>query len=415
MSVAPRGWTSKQWGDDDSGAPILHVDMDSFFASVEVLQNPELAGKAVIVGGLGARGVVTAATYEARAFGVRAGMPIGRARSLCPQGVFVAGRLDLYREYSGRVMEVLSQFSPKFEPISIDEAFLDVSSARRQLGSPVQVAHQIRHRIRQEVGLPASVGVASVKSVAKIASAHAKPDGLLLVPAERTTDFLQGLPIGALWGVGRRTEELLKVRGIDTIGDLAAVPSVELSRWLGDLQSHQLLELAWGIDKRPVAPTPREKSISIERTFGKDVGDRERMRAFLLEAAHDCARRLRRANLLAWTVTIKLRDPAFYTITRSKTLLAPTDVGREIAVQATALFDAESMPRGGVRLAGVGTSGLVDGSSGVPVLLDEDPRPRAAEVVMDAARKKFGVAALGPAALLKPSGRNGEVPNSGTG
>lgn len=415
MSVAPRGQPRKQWGDDDSGAPILHVDMDSFFASVEVLSKPELAGLPVIVGGLSNRGVVTAATYEARAFGVRAGMPIGRARSLCPHGVFLPGRLDVYREHSRRVMEVLSQFSPKFEPISIDEAFLDVSGARRHLGTPVQVAQQIRRRVREETGLPASVGVASVKSVAKIASAHAKPDGLLLIPVNRTTEFLHDLPIGALWGVGKRTEELLQMRGVDTIGDLAGVPLAELGRWLGDLQARQLHALAWGIDERPVAPAPREKSISTERTFSENIVDRERMRQFVLEASHDCARRLRKAGLLAWTVTIKLRDPSFSTVTRSKTLVAPTDVGREIAGQALQLFDAHPMPRGGVRLAGVGTSGLVDSASGVPMLLDEDPRPRATEVVMDEARRKFGAAALGPAALLNTGGRRGEGPGGGDG
>lgn len=415
MSVAPRGQTRKQWGDDDSGAPILHVDMDSFFASVEVLLQPGLAGQPVIVGGLGNRGVVTAATYEARAFGVRAGMPIGRARTLCPHGVFLPGRLDAYREHSRRVMGVLSQFSPKFEPISIDEAFLDVSGARRLLGSPVQVATQIRQRVREEVGLPASVGVASVKSVAKIASAHAKPDGLLLIPADRTTEFLHGLPIGALWGVGRRTEESLKSRGIDSIGDLAEVPLAELARWLGQLQARQLHSLAWGIDDRPVSPASREKSVSTERTFAENIVDPERMRQFVLEAAHDCARRLRKEGLLAWTVTVKLRDPTFSTVTRSKTLVAPTDVGREIAAQAMALFDAKPMPRGGLRLAGVGASGLVDATSGVPMLLDEDPRPRATEVVMDEARRKFGAAALGPAALLKSGGRRGEAPRGGGG
>ncbi len=400
MSVVQRAGATRNWGADDSGAPILHVDMDSFFASVEVVENPDLAGRAVIVGGTGTRGVVTAATYEAREYGVRAGIPIGRARSLCPQGVFLPGRIGLYREYSRAVMGILSQFSVDFEPISVDEAFLDVSGARRRLGPPTQIAQMIRQRVRSELGLPASVGIAAVKSVAKIASAHAKPDGVLLIPADRTVDFLHGLPIGALWGVGKRTEENLRMRGIDTVADLANVPLADLTRWLGDAQAAHLHDLAWGIDDRPVAPARKEKSISTERTFSTDITDRGEMRAFMLEAGHDCARRLRKAGLLAWTVTIKLRDRSFVTITRSKTLLAPTDVGREVAAQAIKLFDAQSMPRGGVRLAGVGVSGLVGGDSGVPVLLDEDPRPRATEIVMDEARQKFGASALGPAALL---------------
>lgn len=400
MSVVQRGGARPSWGWDDSGTPILHVDMDSFFASVEVVEDPRLAGHPVIVGGTGSRGVVTAATYEAREYGVRAGIPIGRARTLCPQGVFLPGRIDLYRRYSRAVMAILSQFSPDFEPISVDEAFIDVSGARRRLGPPVQIAHAIRERIRAELGLPASVGIAAVKSVAKIASAHAKPDGVLLIPADRTVEFLHGLPIGALWGVGQRTEENLKMRGIETVGELANTPVADLIRWLGDAQATHLHDLAWGRDDRPVAPARKEKSISTERTFPVDVTDRDEMRAFILEAGHDCARRLRKADLLAWTVTIKLRDRSFVTITRSKTLLAPTDVGREVAAQATRLFDAQSMPRGGVRLAGVGVSGLVNADSGVPVLLDDDPRPRATEIVMDQARQKFGAAALGPAALL---------------
>lgn len=409
MSVAPRGKSKPYFGDDDSQTPILHVDMDSFFASVEVLLQPELAGRPVIVGGIGNRGVVTAATYEARAYGVRAGMPIGRARSLCPGAVFMQGRHDVYSEYSGRVMEVLRSLSPRVEPISIDEAFMDVGGARRQLGSPVQVAQLVRSKIKEQVGLPASVGVASTKSVAKIASARAKPDGMLLVPADRTIEFLHALPIGALWGVGRKTAEILEVRGIDTIGQLANTPVQALTGWLGSASAHSLHALAWGRDGRAVGGREREKSISTERTFPKNVTSRDELAAFVLAAAHDCARRLRNAGMLAWTVTVKVRDGDFNTVSRSKTLLAPTDVGREVAEVAEALVDSIRFPKGGIRLAGVGVSSLVDDGEAVPMLLDENPKVRATELAMDAAQAKFGIDALRPASLLKPQDLGGKT------
>ncbi len=402
-------------GADMEQASILHVDMDSFFASVEVQERPELRGLPVIVGGSGARGVVTAATYEARAFGIRAGMPIGRARSACPHGVYLPSRHDLYREYSKLVMNVLREITPAVEQISIDEAFLDATGARLRIGTPVEVAELVRRRLREEVGLPASVGIASTKSVAKIASARAKPDGLLLVRHEETLDFLHPLPIGALWGVGRKTEEILRVRGIETIGDLAHHPLSELQSWLGVGQAGGLHDLAWGRDDRAVGPRQREKSISTERTFQTNVTSLDQLHAFLIGASHDCARRLRHADLKAWTVVMKLRDGNFETITRSRTLLAPTDVGREIAQAAVALAESVRFPRGGVRLAGVGVSSLVSQDEGVPTLLDDDPRPRATELVMDAAHTRFGANALRPASLLdepdhRPAGESHSGP-----
>ena len=222
MSNAPRDARAKRdWGSDDSATPILHVDMDSFFAQVEMREDPSLVGRPIIVGGTSGRGVVTSATYEARALGVRAGMPTSRARALCPTAAFIPGSHSLYRRYSRQVMEILATVTPDLEQVSIDEAFLDVSGARRRLGPPTRIARLIRSRIRESVGLPASVGIAATKSVAKIASSHAKPDGLLLIPAPATVDFLHGLPVGALWGVGGRTGAVLDREGIDTIGDLA--------------------------------------------------------------------------------------------------------------------------------------------------------------------------------------------------
>ena len=401
MSNAPRDARAKRdWGSDDSATSILHVDMDSFFAQVEMREDPSLVGRPIIVGGTSGRGVVTSATYEARALGVRAGMPTSRARALCPTAAFVPGSHSLYRRYSQQVMEILGNVTPDLEQVSIDEAFLDVSGARRRLGSPTRIAHLIRARIREAVGLPASVGIAATKSVAKIASSHAKPDGLLLIPASATVDFLHGLPVGALWGVGGRTGAILDREGIDTIGDLAHAPVARLSKLLGVAAAHHLHDLAWGIDPRPVAPLRPEKSVGMERTFEEDVRSRAQIEEFILAAAHDCARRLRSGGVVGWTVGIKMRGADFHTITRSVSLVAPTDTGRDIARAAHSLFAREDMPVGGVRLFGVRVEGLQSRSGGVAVTLDRDERPAASERAMDQIRSKFGAGALAPATLL---------------
>ena len=401
MSNAPRDARAKRdWGSDDSATPILHVDMDSFFAQVEMREDPSLVGRPIIVGGTSGRGVVTSATYEARALGVRAGMPTSRARALCPTAAFIPGSHSLYRRYSRQVMEILATVTPDLEQVSIDEAFLDVSGARRRLGTPTRIARLIRARIRESVGLPASVGIAATKSVAKIASSHAKPDGLLLIPAPSTVDFLHGLPVGALWGVGGRTGAILDREGIDTIGDLAHAPVARLSKLLGVAAAHHLHDLAWGIDPRPVTASRPEKSVGMERTFEEDVRSRELIEEFILAAAHDCARRLRAGGVVGWTVGIKMRGADFHTITRSVSLVAPTDTGRDIARAAQSLFAREDMPIGGVRLFGVRVEGLQSRSGGVAVTLDRDERPAASERAMDQIRSKFGAGALAPATLL---------------
>ena len=401
MSNAPRDARAKRdWGSDDSATPILHVDMDSFFAQVEMREDPSLVGRPIIVGGTSGRGVVTSATYEARALGVRAGMPTSRARALCPTAAFIPGSHSLYRRYSRQVMEILATVTPDLEQVSIDEAFLDVSGARRRLGTPTRIARLIRARIRESVGLPASVGIAATKSVAKIASSHAKPDGLLLIPASATVDFLHGLPVGALWGVGGRTGAILDREGIDTIGDLAHAPVARLSKLLGVAAAHHLHDLAWGIDPRPVTASRPEKSVGMERTFEEDVRSRELIEEFILAAAHDCARRLRAVGVVGWTVGIKMRGADFHTITRSVSLVAPTDTGRDIARAAQSLFAREDMPIGGVRLFGVRVEGLQSRSGGVAVTLDRDERPAASERAMDQIRSKFGAGALAPATLL---------------
>ena len=400
MGVEERTGRGFPYGGDDQGTPILHVDMDSFYASVEVVEDPALRGLPVVVGGRSERGVVTAATYEARAYGIRAGMPSLRARALCPQAVFLPGRRDLYAEYSREVMSILKSYTPHVEPVSIDEAYLDVAGARMRLGSPVVIAKRLREEIRASTGLPASVGIASSKTVAKIASGKAKPDGLFLVPSQHTIQFLHALPISDLPGVGARTEEILHRWGVLTVGELARVSRSDLITWLGDASAHRLLILAWDKERDPVGPKEREKSVSTERTFDRDLTKKSDLAKQVLEASHQCAFRLRQSKLVGWTVTLKLKDTKFVTKTRSKTLLAPTDVGRVIAAAASQLLEAETLPPGGVRLLGVGVSGLVGQEEGVATLLDHDPRPRATEQVMDAARDKFGETALGPASLL---------------
>ena len=297
-------------------------------------------------------------------------------------------------------MGILATITPALEQVSIDEAFLDVSGARRRLGSPLEIATLIRTRIRDSVGLPASVGIASTKSVAKIASSHAKPDGLLLIPHEATVGFLHGLPVGALWGVGGRTGAILDREGIDTIGDLAHAPLARLTKLLGVASAHHLHDLAWGIDPRPVAPARAEKSVGMERTFEEDVRSRAQIEEFILAASHDCARRLRAGGVVGWTIGIKMRGADFHTITRSVSLVAPTDTGRDIARAARELFAREDMPIGGVRLFGVRVEGLQARSGGVAVTLDRDERPAASERAMDQIRTKFGSGALAPATLL---------------
>ena len=401
MSNAPRdGRARKFWGDDDSQTPILHVDMDSFFAQVEIAENPDLRGRPIIVGHLGGRGVVTSATYEVRARGVRAGMPSARAHALCPEATFVFSGRGVYSEYSHKVMAILSEITPVLQQVSIDEAFLDVSGSRRRLGSPTEIGNLIRTRIHAEVGLPASVGIAATKSVAKIASSNAKPDGLLLIPRDQTVPFLHGLPVGALWGVGGKMGERLTLAGVDTIGDLANLDMTFLTRLVGRASARHLHNLAWGIDPRPVRGDREVKSMSTERTFESDIHDRSELEAFLLQASHECAARLRRADMVAWGIGLKLRDASFHTIVRSAKLHAPTDVGRQIYTAASELFAKEAMPASGIRLAGVKVEALQPRSAGVAIALDDDGKPLASERAMDQIQGKFGRDALRPATLL---------------
>lgn len=404
MSRGPRA-ERRDWGGDDSGCHILHVDMDSFFAAVEILDRPELAGRPVVVAGSD-RGVVTSATYEARACGVHAAMPAGRARRLCPAAVFLPPRYARYREVSREVMAVLESVTPVIEPLSIDEAFLDISGAVRRLGRPRGIGELVRRRISQEVGVVASVGIASTKHVAKIASQQAKPDGLLLVPAARTVPFLHSLPVAALWGVGERTRTVLAGKGVSTVAELAQTPLPTVERWLGRAHGARLHELACGHDERTVQARQRAKSVGSETTFAVDVVDRAELDRVLLRLAHGCAAKLRDEGLLAGGVAVKVRFPDFSTVSRARSLPAPTSLAHHITAVARELLGTVAVPPGGVRLLGVRAEALVDaGSVGLQDTVDGDATRHLAEAAMDEVRRRFGSGTVGPASLLTERSR----------
>ncbi|SDG82215.1 DNA polymerase-4 [Sinosporangium album] len=389
---------------DDTGCPILHVDMDAFFAAVELLDRPELRGRPVIVGAAGARGVVLSATYEARRFGVHSAMPMTRARRLCPSAVVIPPSHGKYSQVSRGIMELFQSFTPLVEPIASDEAFLDVSGAGRLIGSPAVIAELIRRRVREEFGVTCSVGVASSKFVAKLASRQCKPDGLLVVPADGVVEFLHPLPVAMLWGVGERTESALTRLGIKTVGDLARVPPATLKRELGQAAGAHLAALAWGRDERPVTPHTPDKSIGAEETFASDVHDPEVIRRELLRLSERVAARLREGGHVGRTVSVKLRRSDFTTITRSRTLREPTDVAAEIYATACDLFAAAGLQRVRLRLVGVRVEGLrpVEGVSHQLKLGERDLGRREAELAADKAVRRFGPGAVVPASLVRP-------------
>lgn len=385
----------------DEQEAILHADMDAFYAAVAVRDDPNLRGKPVVVGA-GPRSVVLSATYEARALGIRAAMPVSRARRLAPQAVFVTPTHERYSQVSDAVMEIFRAFTPLVEPISLDEAFLDVSGARRLLGTPLEIAHNIRHRISDELGITCSIGIASTKFVAKLASNECKPDGLLLVPADQTIAFLHPLPVGALWGVGAKTEEVLHRLGLKTIGDIAHTPESTLIRALGQAHGQHLHDLSWGRDPRRVTPHEPEKSVGAEETFGVDIDNPDTINGELLRLSEKVAGRMRHAGLRGRTVSIKVKFADFTTITRSKTLGEPTDVAQEIYAVARALYAALNLDRARIRLVGVRMEGL---HTDAPMQLRLDQRThgwREAEVAADQAAEKFGHRVVRPARLVRP-------------
>lgn len=392
----------RQSGDDDGGCPILHVDMDAFFASVELLERPELRGRPVIVGSPSGRGVVLSATYEARAYGVHSAMPMSRARRVCPQATIIPPSHGKYSEVSKGVMEIFHSVTPLVEPIASDEAFLDVGGARRRLGPPAAIAAMIREQVRERFGITCSVGVASSKFVAKLASKQCKPDGLLVVPEGQVVDFLHPLPVSALWGVGERTEQSLVRLGIKTVGDLARVPPATLQRELGAAGTH-LAALAWGRDERPVTAHVPDKSIGNEETFSVDIDDPEVIRRELLRLSEKVAARMRKAGYVGRTVSVKLRRADFSTITRSRTLREPTDVAQEIYATACELFAAAGLERVRLRLVGVRAENLrpADSATRQLSLGERETGWREAEQAMDKAIRRFGPDAVVPASLVR--------------
>ncbi len=380
---------------------ILHVDLDAFFASVEELLDPSIVGLPIVVGGdADKRGVVSSASYAARAYGVHSAMPMAQALRLCPQAVVRHGHHGKYSEYSRRVMDMLAQYTPVWEQISIDEAFLDVTGCDRLFGHAEQIARRIQHSVLEELGLPCSIGVASNRLVAKIASALAKPKGLLIVPAGHEAAFLAPLPIERLWGVGKVTAQRVRACGVETIGDLAGLPLAEMRALFGSM-AESMHERALGIDDSPVgAHTPRQ-SISHERTFPRDVASIEVLKHSLLELSDAVAARLRRHPACARTVVLKLRYPSFETITRQLTLDRPTDLAEVIYAQGLALLRREWKRGMKVRLIGLGVHGLVHGQQ---LGLFEERQQRLGRLsrAVDGIRNKYGDDAIRRASLLKP-------------
>jgi DNA polymerase IV len=397
---------------DDRGCTVLHVDMDAFYASVSLLARPDLRGLPVIVGGGGTRGVVLSATYEARRSGVHSAMPMMRARRMCPQAVVVAPDFEAYSRASAGVMEVFRSVTPLVEPISLDEAFLDVRGAARRLGGPRQIGEWIRATIADEQGITCSVGVASSKFVAKLASARCKPDGLLVVPPDEVVAFLHPLPVGALWGVGEKTEDVLHRLGLHTVGDLAHTPVPTLTRALGPAAGAHLAALAWGRDERVVVPHEPDKSIGAENTFSTDVDDPAVIARELLRLSEKTAARLRASAQVGRTVSIKVRFADFTTITRARTLPEATDVGRVVYDTALGLFDALGLQRARIRLVGVRVEGSAEAAEQVNQLQlgEREHGWRDAEQAVDRAARRFGAGAVRPAALVRPSDALDDTP-----
>jgi len=393
-----------------SGA-ILHVDMDAFFVSVEHIRRPELKGLPVAVGGPGSRGVVASASYEARAYGVHSAMPSRRARQLCPDIVFLPGDHSHYGEVSEQVMAVLRDVTPLVEPLSLDEAFLDVTASRRLFGTGPEIATRIRQRIAEEERLTASVGVASNKYVAKVASDLRKPDALVVVPPGTEREFLAPLSVSRLWGAGPKVQARLAQLGFKKIGDVARNKPDFLEASLGRKLGRRLHELANGLDVRRVDPRPGRKSLGKEVTFPRDVEDRARVERTLLALCEGVARSLRKKGIAGRTVQVKLRWDGFETHTRQRTLARPADMTEAIWPVARELFREADDPRRLVRLIGVSLSGFDHPEAQQLALLGDDPATSAGESrrelakTMDAVTDRFGRDALKRAALLDSNAR----------
>ncbi len=376
---------------------ILHVDMDAFYASVEEREQPELRGKPVVVGGSSKkRGVVSAANYVARQFGIHSAMPSVTAHRLCPHAVFLPGRLDLYAEVSREIREIFERFTPLVEPLSLDEAFLDVTGSEKLFGSAVEIGHQIKAAIRDEVRLVASVGVAPNKFLAKIASDFDKPDGFTIVDPNGVREFLDPLPVTRLWGVGKQGSKVMERLRVRTIGQLRRLPLDVVQDHFGNHGEH-LWQLAHGTDDRRVVPDREAKSISNETTFATDINDTEVLRSWLMELTEQVARRLRRHRLRGRTVQIKVRFSDFRTITRSQTLPEPTCRTSEMWEVANELLTSRVPDaRQPVRLLGMGISEFQQPNATQATLFDEEDRQKQSRIdeVGDQLKDRFGTQAL---------------------
>jgi DNA polymerase-4 len=391
--------------DPSHDCPVLHVDMDAFFASVAIRDRPELHDVPVIVGG-GHRGVVLAANYPAREYGVHSAMSMTRARRTCPGAVVLPPDYADFETVSSSVMEIFRQVTPLVEAVSLDEAFLDVSGSVRRLGSPLQVAEYLRARVADEQRITCSVGVAATVSVAKLASRCAKPDGVVVVPPDAVTGFLHPLDVGELWGVGEKTRDQLHRFGLVTVGDVAHTPLATLQRAVGVALGTHLHELAWGVDRRTVTarrgPHEPDKSMGADETFGRDIDDPAVVCRELLRLSAKVTGRMRAAGVAGRTVTIRVRFADFTTITRSRTLAEATDVTIEVHAAATRLFHGLGLQRARIRLVGVRVEGLMPRArvQRQLVLGAREHGWSDADRVVDRAALRFGRGAVRPATLI---------------
>ena len=380
---------------------ILHVDMDAFYASVAELDHPEYKGKALVVGA-GTRGVVLSANYEARKFGIRAAMPVGRAKRMAPHAIFIAPEHHRYSEISERVMAIFHSYTPLVEPISLDEAFLDVTGSQKLFGTGREIAAKIRKQVEKEEGITCSVGLAQSKFIAKLASQHCKPNGMLEIKPDRILEFLHPLPVRAIWGVGPKTAESLERLGLHTVSDIAHTPRATLIRALGESTGASLYELAWGRDYRDVIPDEPEKSIGNEETFSEDLDNPEEILREFLRMTEKATARLRERSLFAKTISIKIKFADFSSLTRSKTVPIAIDNTHDTYEVVKALYLALRNEGARIRLVGVSLSHLQEGA---PVQLELGARERGwreADTAIDRAQARFGRGSVRPGRLISP-------------
>jgi nucleotidyltransferase/DNA polymerase involved in DNA repair len=390
---------------------VVHVDMDAFYAAVEQLDHPELRGRPVIVGadpkaGRG-RGVVSTASYEARIFGVHSALPISQAYRLCPQAIYLPVRMARYQEISERILAIFQRYTDVVEPVSIDEAFLDLSASTQLFGPVEDIARRIKHEILQQERLIASVGVAPNKFLAKLASDLSKPDGFLVLQASDVEAFLQDLPVSRLWGVGKKTTRQIEALGLRTIGQVAQWPQVQLTKQFGSLGTH-IWQLAHGLDDRPVSPHRRPKSIGAETTFSEDTEDREALGRTLLELAEKVGQRLRAHGYMATKVTLKYRDAEFVTLSRTQALTEPTAVAIDLYHAASRLLSRMPSTMRKVRLLGIAASELtLVEQQQLSLFSDAAQRRLQAERAEDTIKARFGSQAITRAVLLDPKNARG--------